>query len=174
MPDRYRKYIAEPDHTHRMPENWAILLIWKYIERSTRKSEWGHLSLLKASEESSQKIGNGYYRNCIPAAGRNCRKLLLLEWTEARGWSPCRNELKIYRSPILAAPDKTQKPWSKWTTSENRPQKPSSYKNAVPSGTAQKLKKYAGKRAGSTHKSSRWDDQLLKAENTEKCCQNPT
>ena len=63
-------------------------------------------------------------RNCVPAAGRNYRKLLLLEWTEARGWSPCRNELKICRPPELTTPDKTQKPYRKWSASENHPRNP--------------------------------------------------
>ena len=121
-----------------------------------------------------RKIGNGCYRNCIPAAGRNCRKLLLLEWTEARGWSPCRNELKIGRSPILTTPDKTQKPYTKWTTSENHPQKPSSYKNTVPPGPAQKLKKHAEERAGILRKTPDWNSSLLKAEKRWNHCQNTT
>ena len=74
--------------------------------------------------ENPLKTGNGYYRDCVPAAGRICRKMPLLQWTGTRGWSPHRNKLKIGRSLVLSAPDKTQKPWSKWTTSKKHPRSP--------------------------------------------------
>ena len=87
-----------------------------------RWSEWWHLNLLKASEEIlSEYTGNGCSLNCVPAA----RKLSCscYHWIElmTRGCSPCQNELKIWNPPLLTNPDKTQKPYQKWLTSEKPP-----------------------------------------------------
>ena len=117
---------------------------------------------------------NGCYRDCVPAAGRICRRMLLLQWTGTRGWSPHRNKLKIDRSPILPAPDKTQKPWSQWTTSEKHPRSPPQEKRC-PSKPAQMPKEECWEKG---HKSlcklSNWKRLTLQAEHTESPTKIPT
>ena len=54
------------------------------------------------------------------------------------------------------------------------PIKPSPKKTLSLLVTAQETNETLARRGESNHQSSRWDDQLLRAGNTEKCCQNPT
>ena len=87
-----------------------------------RWSEWWHLDLLKASEEILLEYPrNGCSLNCIPAVGKlpcSCYCWTkLMTW----GWSPCRNELKIWNPPLLINHSKTQKPYLKWLTPKNHP-----------------------------------------------------
>ena len=85
-----------------------------------RWSKWWHLILLKASDETlSENTGNGCSMNCVPATGKLPCSCYCWNGLKTRGISPCRNELKICKPPLLTNPDKTQKPYKKWKTPEN-------------------------------------------------------
>ena len=87
-----------------------------------RWSEWWHLNLLKASEEIlSEYTGNGCSLNCVPAAGKLSCHCYCWNELKTRGFSPCRNKLKIRNPPLLTNHNKTQKPYLKWLTPENHP-----------------------------------------------------
>ena len=72
----------------------------------------------------SEKTGNGCSRKLCPSCWKLPENCCCWNGLETRGCSPCRNELKICKSPVLANPDKTQKPYQKWSASENHQRNP--------------------------------------------------
>ena len=106
-------------YRERMLSHFIIL---RNIMKYNRWSEWWHLDLLKVSEEIlSECPRNGCTLNCVPATGKLSCSCYCWNDRMIWGWSPRRNELKIWNPPLLTKHSKTHKSYLKWLTPENHP-----------------------------------------------------